>query len=111
MQAVECHVLFGSSPALERFVAPREPRPVRRLRRVARFKCREWLMAEIEATFPRDRTARAGFTGVHGRGRKKRDAARAQISPGVAVTTVATQLGDSRKSLTLDTYSHVLTAD
>jgi hypothetical protein len=62
MQAVECHVLFGSSPALERFVAPREPRPVRRLRRVARSKCREWLMAEIEATCPRDhRTAEPGF--------------------------------------------------
>jgi integrase len=31
-----------------------------------------------------------------------------QIGRGVPVTTVAAQLGHSRKSLTLDTYSHVL---
>jgi integrase len=31
-----------------------------------------------------------------------------QIGPGVPVTTVAAQLGHSRKSLTLDTYSLVL---
>ena len=34
-----------------------------------------------------------------------------QISRGVSVTMVAAQLGHSRKSLTLDTYSHALTAD
>jgi hypothetical protein len=32
----------------------------------------------------------------------------AQIGRGVPVTDVAAQLGHSRKSLTLDTYSHVL---
>jgi integrase len=31
-----------------------------------------------------------------------------QIARGVPVTTLAAQLGHSRKSLTLDTYSHVL---
>jgi integrase len=31
-----------------------------------------------------------------------------QIARGVPVTQVAAQLGHSRKSLTLDTYSHVL---
>jgi integrase len=31
-----------------------------------------------------------------------------KIAEGVPVTTVAAQLGHSRKSLTLDTYSHVL---
>ena len=34
-----------------------------------------------------------------------------QIARGVPVTTLAAQLGHSRKSLTLDTYSHVLLAD
>jgi integrase len=34
-----------------------------------------------------------------------------QIARGVPVTTVAAQLGHSRKSLTLDTYSHVLIGD
>jgi integrase len=34
-----------------------------------------------------------------------------QISRGVPVTKVAAQLGHSRKSLTLDTYSHVLLRD
>jgi integrase len=34
-----------------------------------------------------------------------------QIGRGVPVTQVAAQLGHSRKSLTLDTYSHVLTGD
>lgn len=33
-----------------------------------------------------------------------------QIDRGVSVTQVAAQLGHSRKSLTLDTYSHVLAA-
>jgi integrase len=32
-----------------------------------------------------------------------------KIREGVPVTELATQLGHSRKSLTLDTYSHVLT--
>ena len=31
-----------------------------------------------------------------------------KIAEGVPVTTLAAQLGHSRKSLTLDTYSHVL---
>jgi integrase len=34
-----------------------------------------------------------------------------QIGRGVPVTAVAAQLGHSRKSLTLDTYSHVLVGD
>ena len=34
-----------------------------------------------------------------------------QIARGVPVTTLAAQLGHSRKSLTLDTYSHVLLDD
>ena len=34
-----------------------------------------------------------------------------QTSRGVPVTQVAAQLGHSRKSLTLDTYSHVKTRD
>jgi len=34
-----------------------------------------------------------------------------QIARGVPVTEVAAHLGHSRKSLTLDTYSHVLLAD
>lgn len=34
-----------------------------------------------------------------------------QIARGVPVTQVAGQLGHSRKSLTLDTYSHVLIGD
>jgi integrase len=34
-----------------------------------------------------------------------------QIGRGVPVTKVAAQLGHSRKSLTLDTYSHVLVGD
>jgi integrase len=34
-----------------------------------------------------------------------------KIAEGVPVTTVAAQLGHSKKSLTLDTYSHVLVAD
>jgi hypothetical protein len=71
-------------------------------------------MAEIGATCPGDhRTAEPGVLAFTGRRRKERDGwrARAQISRGVPVTTVATRLGDSRKSLTLGTYSHVLTAD
>ena len=34
-----------------------------------------------------------------------------QINRGVPVTTVAAQLGHSKKSLTLDTYSHAMTGD
>ena len=34
-----------------------------------------------------------------------------QIDRGVPVTTLAAQLGHSKKSLTLDTYSHVLLDD
>jgi len=34
-----------------------------------------------------------------------------KIAEGVPVTQVAAQLGHSRNSLTLDTYSHVLVGD
>jgi integrase len=34
-----------------------------------------------------------------------------KIAQGIAVTTVAAQLGHSKKSLTLDVYSHVLLAE
>jgi integrase len=37
--------------------------------------------------------------------------ASAKIAEGVPVTQVAAQLGHSRNSLTLDTYSHVIVAD
>jgi integrase len=90
----------------------------------------DWLMAEIAATVPReDRTAeRRVFTGftpdvaknvmarackaagiVHRHPHDLRHRyASVQIGRGVPVTTVAAQLGHSKKSLTLDTYSHVL---
>jgi integrase len=93
----------------------------------------EWLMIEVAATVPReDRTAErqvfAGFTAdvaknvmarackvagiVHRHPHDLRHCyASVQISRGVPVTTVAAQLGHSRKSLTLDTYSHVLIGD
>lgn len=90
----------------------------------------EWLMEEIEATCPPDdRTVlRRVFPGA-GRqmiGNAMRNACKtagiANYSPhdlrhryisvkireGVPVTQVATHFGHSRKSLTLDTYSHVL---
>jgi integrase len=90
----------------------------------------EWLMEEIEATCPPDdRTAlRRVFPGA-GRqmiGNAMRNACKnagiANYSPhdlrhryisvkireGVPVTQVAAHVGHSRKSLTLDTYSHVL---
>lgn len=90
----------------------------------------EWLMDEIAATCPReDRTADrrvfVGFTAdvaknvmarackaagiVHRHPHDLRHRyASVQIGRGVPVTEVAAQLGHSRKSLTLDTYSHVL---
>jgi integrase len=93
----------------------------------------EWLMVEVAAVCPReDRTAERrvfqGFTGnvagnvmarackaagiVHRHPHDLRHRyASVQIGRGVPVTAVAAQLGHSRKSLTLDTYSHVLVAD
>jgi integrase len=91
---------------------------------------REWLMEEIEATCPPDdRTAmRRVFPGA-GKdtiGNAMRNACKvagiASYSPhdlrhryisvkireGIPVTQVAAHVGHSRKSLTLDTYSHVL---
>jgi integrase len=90
----------------------------------------DWLMAEIAATCPReDRTAEravfmgfsavsvksvmarackaAGIAHYHPHDLRHRYAS-VKIGEGVPVTTVAAQLGHSRKSLTLDTYSHVL---
>ena len=93
----------------------------------------EWVMDEIAATCPReDRTAERrvfpGFTAdvaknvmaracktagiVHRHPHDLRHRyASVQIGRGVPVTHVAAQLGHSRKSLTLDTYSHVLMGD
>jgi integrase len=93
----------------------------------------EWLMIEVAATCPReDRTPErrvfVGFTpdvakNVMARACKaagivhrhphdlRHRYASVQIGRGVPVTTVAAQLGHSRKSLTLDTYSHVLVGD
>ena len=90
----------------------------------------EWLMAEIAATVPReDRTperrvfpgftptvaqkamARACLTAgiVHRHPHDLRHRyASVKIAEGVPVTTLAAQLGHSKKSLTLDVYSHVL---
>ncbi len=90
----------------------------------------EWLMSEIAATCPReDRTPERlvfpGFTpdvakNVMARACKtagiahrhphelRHRYASVQIGRGVPVTQVAAQLGHSRKSLTLDTYAHVL---
>jgi integrase len=90
----------------------------------------EWLMEEIEATCPPDdRTdARRVFPGA-GKdtiGNAMRNACKAaglatysphdlrhryisvKIREGVPVTLIAANVGHSRKSLTLDTYSHVL---
>ena len=90
----------------------------------------EWVMQDVAATCPReDRTPErrvfAGFTAdvaknvmaracktagiVHRHPHDLRHRyASVQIGNGVPVTAVAAQLGHSRKSLTLDTYSHVL---
>jgi integrase len=90
----------------------------------------EWLMVEIADTCPReDRTPERGvFPGfspdvaknimaracktagiVHRHPHDLRHRyASVQIGRGVPVTTVAAQLGHSKKSLTLDVYSHVL---
>lgn len=93
----------------------------------------EWLIREIAATCPReDRTAErrlfpgftpdvaknvmaracktAGIVHRHPHDLRHRYAS-VQIARGVPVTQVAAQLGHSRKSLTLDTYSHVLIGD
>ena len=90
----------------------------------------DWLMVEVADTCPReDRTTErrvfAGFTGdvaknvmaracraagiVHRHPHDLRHRyASVQIGRGVPVTQVAAQLGHSKKSLTLDVYSHVL---
>jgi integrase len=86
-------------------------------------------MAEIAETVPReDRTAerrvfpgltpdgarnamaRAGIVHRHPHDLRHRYAS-VKIAEGVLVTTLAAQLGHARKSLTLDTYSHVLLDD
>ena len=90
----------------------------------------EWLMVEVAATCPReDRTAErqvfpgftpdvaknvmaracktAGIVHRHPHDLRHRYASRPDRR-GVPVTQVAAQLGHSQKSLTLDTYSHVL---
>ena len=93
----------------------------------------EWLMGEIATTVPPDdRTAeRRVFSGATRQviGMAMRNAcasagianysphslrhryASVKIREGVPVTDLAAQLGHTRKSLTLDTYSHVLLAD
>jgi integrase len=93
----------------------------------------EWLMLEVAASLPReDRTSErrvfvgftpdvaknimaracktAGIVHRHPHDLRHRYAS-VQIGRGVPVTTVAAQLGHSRKSLTLDTYSHVMSGD
>jgi integrase len=90
----------------------------------------DWLMAEIADTCPReDRTPErpvfmgfnpvavksvmarackaAGIAHFHPHDLRHRYAS-VKIAEGVPVTIVAAQLGHSRKSLTIDTYSHVL---
>jgi integrase len=92
-----------------------------------------WLMAEIAEVCPReDRTPErlvfsrarpdtlknamaracktAGIVHRHPHDLRHRYAS-VKVAEGVPVTTLAAQLGHSRKSLTLDTYSHVLLAD
>jgi integrase len=93
----------------------------------------EWLMEEVAAICPReDRTPErrvfAGFSpdvakNVMARACKaagivhrhphdlRHRYASVKIAEGVPVTTVAAQLGHSKKSLTLDTYSHVMPLD
>src|SRR5262249_62430384 len=93
----------------------------------------DWLMDEIAAPCPReDRTPErrvfpgftpdvaknvmarackaAGIAHYHPHDLRHRYAS-VQIARGVPVTQVAAQLGHSKKSLTLDVYSHVLLAD
>jgi integrase len=90
----------------------------------------EWVMAEVAATVPREdrvperlvfpgagsdtlgkamtRACRtAGIVHRHPHDLRHRFAS-VKIAEGVPVTVVAAQLGHSRKSLTLDVYSHVL---
>jgi integrase len=89
-----------------------------------------WLMVDVQETWPPDdrtpeRRVFAGFTpsaAKNAMGRACEDAgiahyhphdlrhryASVKIAEGVPVTQVAAQLGHSRNSLTLDTYSHVL---
>jgi integrase len=90
----------------------------------------EWLMVEVAATVPReDRTAErrvfpgfspdsariamaracitAGIAHRHPHDLRHRYAS-VKIAEGVPVTTLAAQLGHTKKSLTLDVYSHVL---
>jgi integrase len=93
----------------------------------------DWLMAEVAGTCPReDRTPErrvfpgftpdvaknvmarackyAGIVHRHPHDLRHRYAS-VQIGRGVPVTAVAAQLGHSKKSMTLDVYSHVLLAD
>jgi integrase len=93
----------------------------------------EWLMTDIAATCPReDRTAErkvfpgfspntvknamaraciaSGIPHRHPHDLRHRYAS-VQIDRGVPVTAVAAQLGHTRKSLTLDVYSHVVLQD
>jgi integrase len=92
-----------------------------------------WLMVDVqETTTPDDRTPErrvfpgftpaaaknamgraceaAGVAHYHPHDLRHRYAS-VKIAEGVPVTQVAAQLGHSRNSLTLDTYSHVLTGD
>lgn len=93
----------------------------------------EWLMEEITETCPPDdrvpeRRVFVGFTpdvakNVMARACKaggiahyhphdlRHRYASVKVAEGVPVTTLAAQLGHSKKSLTLDTYSHVLLED
>lgn len=92
-----------------------------------------WLMVEVQETCPPDdRTAErkvfAGFTPDAAKNAMRKACENAgiahfhphdlrhryasiKIAEGVPVTQVAAQLGHSRNSLTLDTYSHVIVAD
>jgi integrase len=92
-----------------------------------------WLMVEVQETCPPDdrtseRRVFAGFTPDVAKNAMRKACENAgiahfhphdlrhryasvKIAEGVPVTQVAAQLGHSRNSLTLDTYSHVLTGD
>jgi integrase len=93
----------------------------------------EWVMVEVDATCPpddraptrrvfpgatrqtigmamRNACASAGLPHHHPHDLRHRYAS-VKIREGVPVTDLAAQLGHSRKSLTLDTYSHVLLED
>jgi integrase len=93
----------------------------------------EWLMTEIAATVPREdrtpgRRVFPGFTEDAARNAMTRACkaagivhrhphdlrhryASVKIAEGVPVTTLAAQLGHTKKSMTLDVYSHVLLSE